>query len=59
MNHDSFDEDQKGDVYSEIPSVSRHLADVLFTRVFAWLAVCVLMSVSEALLLVAILEAMT
>lgn len=56
MYHDSFDEDQKGDVYSAIPSVSRQLADVSFARVFAWLAMCALMSVSGALLLVAVLR---
>ncbi|KAH7019756.1 hypothetical protein EDB80DRAFT_820362 [Ilyonectria destructans] len=56
MYHDSFDEDQKGDVYLAIPSVSRQLADVSFARDFAWLAMCALMSVSGALLLVAVLR---
>ncbi|OAP58632.1 hypothetical protein AYL99_07722 [Fonsecaea erecta] len=55
MYHDSFDEDQIGHVYTAIPSVSRQLAEVSFARVFAWLAMCVLMTIFGALLLVAVL----
>ncbi|KIY02807.1 uncharacterized protein Z520_01272 [Fonsecaea multimorphosa CBS 102226] len=56
MYHDSFDEDQKGRVFTAIPSVSRQLAEVSFARVFAWLAICALMTIFGALLLVAVLE---
>ncbi|KIW87353.1 uncharacterized protein Z519_11989 [Cladophialophora bantiana CBS 173.52] len=55
MYHDSFDEDQKGLAYTAIPSVSRQLAEVSFARVFAWLAICALMTIFGALLLVAVL----
>ncbi|KAJ3531940.1 hypothetical protein NM208_g8653 [Fusarium decemcellulare] len=53
--HDAFDGDQKDEVYSAIPSVSRQLADVSLARVFSWLAICAFMTLSGALLLVAVL----
>jgi len=55
MYHDSFDQDQKGTTFAAIPSVSRQVADVSSPRVFAWLALCLLMTISGALLLVLVL----
>jgi hypothetical protein len=57
MYHYSFDSDQSGITYTAIPSISRQLASVSLTRVFAWLAICCLMSVSGAVLLVGVLGA--
>jgi hypothetical protein len=57
MYHDSFDEDQKGSVYTGIPTVSRQVAGVSFARVFAWLALNALVTLSGGLLLAVVLRA--
>ncbi|KAN0072097.1 hypothetical protein V8E54_009826 [Elaphomyces granulatus] len=54
--HNSFDEDQKNLEYTAIPSVSRQLADVTFWRVFLWMAISLLMTLSGGALLVAVLK---
>jgi hypothetical protein len=55
--HDSFDDDQKNLEYTAIPSVSRQVADVTFWRVFLWMAVSLLTTLSGAALLVVVLNA--
>ncbi|KAL4945739.1 hypothetical protein BDV06DRAFT_184077 [Aspergillus oleicola] len=57
MYHYSFDSDQKETTYTAIPAIPRQLARVSYSRVFAWLGICCLMSVSGAVLLTGVLGA--
>ncbi|RYP72578.1 hypothetical protein DL771_004073 [Monosporascus sp. 5C6A] len=53
----SFDRPESAESYSAFPAESRLLADVSFVRVFTWLGLCLLMTISGVLLLGAVLRA--
>jgi len=55
MYHDSFDEDQISVTYTALPGVSRQLASISAARVYGWLSICLLMTVTGALLLANVL----
>jgi len=55
MYHNSYDED--GILLKATPQEPRLKADVSFPRVFSWLALCLLMTVSGIMLLVLVLRA--
>ena len=55
MYHDSFDEDERQLTYTALQSVSRQLADVSFARVFGWLGICLLMTLTGIFLLAGVL----
>ncbi|RYP45308.1 hypothetical protein DL768_008322 [Monosporascus sp. mg162] len=53
----SFDMAESAESYSAFPAESRLLADVSFARVFTWLGLCLLMTISGVLILGVVLRA--